>query len=1270
VSITGGGEANLANNTATDSTIVSARSDLTITKTHTGNFFQGQNPASYSLVVSNIGGANSNGTITVIDTLPTGLSFVSAVGNNFICAAVGQVVTCTRTNRLNSGNNVVITLTVSVAANASTPLVNQATVSGGGELNTTNDNAVDSTIILKPPVVLKTFSPINIVANTPSTLTISITNPNALPMTLSATGANGAAVFTDVFPVPMRVAATPAVTNTCGGALLDSANGALASNDLGIRLNYTTASPTIIPANSTCKVTVNVTSATNGSFLNNSGAVATVGSGTGVSSSATLNVIVPVAPTVVKNFSPNPVASNVPTTLTVTVTNPNAVPISAVTFTDTYPVGFLNTATPAAAFSPASVTAGCTGTITGAANGGSLALTGGTIPANTSCDIRVNVVATAVGNFINPAFNVNSTNNGVLITGVAAAKTLNVLAVVPPFIAKVFSPAVVGINDISTLTFTVTNPNNATVGTIAGVAFSDTYPSGLVNAAIPAASTTCTGGTLTVGSNSIALADASIPSNTSCTVSVNVVSTSANSYLNTSGTVSSTTVTPFVIGTGNTASATLTVVPKPTISKAFGTPYILPSGTTSLTLTLNNPTALALTNVAFTDAFPTDLLIASPNALNNGCGGTVTATAATGVVSLSGGNLIANGSCTITLDVTSSVTGTYNNTTSGVSSTQTGTAGAVSNTASLSVVNKPSITKSFSPTSIVAGSASTLTLVISNPNAIALTSLGFTDNFPTDISVASPPVIVNGCGGTFAPVANDVSINLANGSIAANSTCTVKVNVTGLIAGSYANTSDGISSLETGIPGDPSNTAVLEITPPGVPVSGFVYADPNHNIQKDGTEAGTGLTTLFAKIYPVGDVTAIDAVTVNASTGAYQFAAIPVGQYIIVIDDNATLSDTTPANLAAWLSTEMAGLTRSNVLVSTTELQNLNFGLFNGSKLSGTVFADTGITGGTASDGIKNGGELGIAGVTVTANSGDKAITDGAGNYTLWIPDASPETTLITETNLSGYSSTGGSAGDTGGSYVIGTDATSFSFASGSTYTGVNFGDIPSISFAANGQQTSLAGNVVFYPHQFFTGSGGSVSFTSISATAWPTIVYRDIDCDGKIDAGDPILSAAITVAAGEQVCIINKVSIPLGTGMGVSDITTVKAIFTSGAVSTELSVFDTTTVGVVSAGLVLTKAVDRATAQGGDTVTYTLTYQNNSSAPLATIEINDATPAYTTFISARCVVPPPLPAAITMCTVTTAPAVGAVGTVKWTLTGTLSPASTGQVEYKVKVDN
>src|SRR5439155_286601 len=55
-SVSGGGETNTANDTATDPTPIGGGSpDLSIQKSHTGNFFQGQTGAVYTIAVSNVG---------------------------------------------------------------------------------------------------------------------------------------------------------------------------------------------------------------------------------------------------------------------------------------------------------------------------------------------------------------------------------------------------------------------------------------------------------------------------------------------------------------------------------------------------------------------------------------------------------------------------------------------------------------------------------------------------------------------------------------------------------------------------------------------------------------------------------------------------------------------------------------------------------------------------------------------------------------------------------------------------------------------------------------------------------------------------------------------------------------------------------------------------------------------------------------------------------------------------------------------------------------
>ncbi len=98
----GGGEVNPSNNTAPDPTTITAGPDLTIAKSHTGNFTQGQT-GTYTLTVSNTGGSPTSGTIMVADSLPSGLSSTGATGAGWSCTPGGQSVTCSRSDILNAG---------------------------------------------------------------------------------------------------------------------------------------------------------------------------------------------------------------------------------------------------------------------------------------------------------------------------------------------------------------------------------------------------------------------------------------------------------------------------------------------------------------------------------------------------------------------------------------------------------------------------------------------------------------------------------------------------------------------------------------------------------------------------------------------------------------------------------------------------------------------------------------------------------------------------------------------------------------------------------------------------------------------------------------------------------------------------------------------------------------------------------------------------------------------------------------------------------------
>jgi hypothetical protein len=119
---------------------------LTITKSHTGNFAQGDIGDVYTLVVTNVSGAPfTTGLVTVTEYPPTGLSVTSMSGTGWTCSFPN----CTRTDVLLSGQSYPsISVVVNVAANAPASVTNQVTVIGGASLPGT---ASDLTNIVPPP---------------------------------------------------------------------------------------------------------------------------------------------------------------------------------------------------------------------------------------------------------------------------------------------------------------------------------------------------------------------------------------------------------------------------------------------------------------------------------------------------------------------------------------------------------------------------------------------------------------------------------------------------------------------------------------------------------------------------------------------------------------------------------------------------------------------------------------------------------------------------------------------------------------------------------------------------------------------------------------------------------------------------------------------------------------------------------------------------------------------------------------------------------------
>jgi uncharacterized repeat protein (TIGR01451 family) len=472
------------------------------------------------------------------------------------------------------------------------------------------------------------------------------------------------------------------------------------------------------------------------------------------------------------------------------------------------------------------------------------------------------------------------------------------------------------------------------------------------------------------------------------------------------------------------------------------------------------------------------------------------------------------------------------------------------------------------------------------------------------------------------------------------------------------------------------------VTVTGTSVSGHAYLDVNHNAQRDGGEAGTGVT-LWAKLVPVSAPgTAQAATPVDPASGSYGFGVVAAGTYTLILDTNATLSDVTPTYPPGHFGTEAAAGSRPNVTVGANTISNEDFGIWFGSRVDGRVVRDDGAGGGIANDGQGQGGEAGVAGVRVRLSHPscaggvcDSTLTGGGGAFTMWAPGATGGgATTVSSLNLTGWISTGGRAGTTGGSYDRDVDAITFVPANGTIHSGATFGDVPLNTFAPAGNRNGIPGTAVLHPHTFTAGSAGNISLATVQTPSppiagWTAEIYRDLNCNGLIDAGEPPMPPSLAVTTGQTVCVVLRHFIPVAAPAGASESVAIDATMTySGAtpaLSSIASLADVTSTGGAGT-LEITKAVDLATALPGDVLTYTITYRNSGAAPLTSIESQDATPTYTVFESAACGM---LGGSLTACGVTAQPASGASGAVTWGLSGTLAPGESGTVTFQVRVE-
>lgn len=604
------------------------------------------------------------------------------------------------------------------------------------------------------------------------------------------------------------------------------------------------------------------------------------------------NIVSPASVSMTKTFTPRAITPGGTSAMIFKLTNPTSEAFTGVNFSDSFPASLKVAATPGVTYSGCG--AGAFSPVP-AANDTSLSFAGGTLSANSTCTISVNVTAPA-GTYTNTTGHlyINTTTD----TGNFGQDTLTVAAaaVCTPgqTLARWTVPTGTVANPpdtagglpttkssrVSTATAVASVPANSAISTTLGQGDTTSWETfGYKNAgqniqfAIDTSKFSDVSMSFYVGNpggangpNSLVLSY----STGGAFTNILTIPTPASAFtLHTqdfAGLTNTGGITTFKLtGTGANNDQTGANLnydnisfagcglpsPPPTIAKSFSPKPIVKGAASTLTFTLNN-TAIgnaALTGVAFTDVLPAGLSIASSSSSH--CSGTVTTTAGTRTIALTGAQIAAGGTCTFNVSVTGTTEGAYDNITGYVSSAESGTSANYA-TDSLTVIAPPTIGKSFSPASVVTGGTSTLSFKIANPNSLSsLSGLGFTDTLPAGLTVASSGP-TSTCGGSLTTTSPS-TITFSGGSLAANGSCTFSVTVTGATAGSKVNTTSAITSTEGG--NGTAATATLVVNSPAavIDLTKQISTDNANWYKFVGSPIGGSLYYRF-KVYNGGDV--------------------------------------------------------------------------------------------------------------------------------------------------------------------------------------------------------------------------------------------------------------------------------------------------------------------------------------------------------------------------------------------------------------------------------
>ena len=628
---------------------------------------------------------------------------------------------------------------------------------------------------------------------------------------------------TDCGEAEVNPADRPVVTASAGGTSFSLNNGTVP------------AGTALLPG--TCTVSLDVTSTVPGNKINTipgGELAATANSGADAisntdPSSATLGVLTITPPSIFKSFTNNTIWVNQTSVLTIRITNNDLEhDITEVNLTDLLDDGSPTHVVVASAVATPLSGCGPSASLTAGVGSDTLTLTNAQIahgPTGNVCQIQVNVTSATQGEYTDTiAIGAVHTKQGVTNAAIAQAN-LHVQAV---GLTKAFSISPINAGDLSLLTITLRNPTGSDY---TGAILKDVLPGSVVtftNATLYTGAidptTTCGSGVVTLGTttrtnDTITLTGGTIPSGTvttpgSCTITAHV--TSPNTALDGNHTNiidPGDLKTDQLITNPYESRATLNVQALSIgVVKSFSPTSIQQGGTTTVSITLQNPTSTVVHVTNMTDDLPVGLVPngAATTTCTGGTASVVDNSPAASTLTLSGGGAIPSGTlaspgtCRFSVPVTIATNGTYNNIVNAKTLTSTEELTNLDQ-ASRSIVVYPtgyglSGSKSFGTDQMAAGGSTWLRIHLTAPADMGISGLDVTDNLPANLVISASPTHSNSCGGNVAYTAGGSSVELTNGTLSAGASCDIYIyNVTSSISGTYTNTiysATGISNTQ------------------------------------------------------------------------------------------------------------------------------------------------------------------------------------------------------------------------------------------------------------------------------------------------------------------------------------------------------------------------------------------------------------------------------------------------------------------------------------------